>query len=317
MSGTPLDLTPFGPVLAAIGWLYWLVVLAVLVVAWWLPKMLWQKIAAVAIGIAAIYFVFVRPVQMRVQEQRQQQQAAGARLEESMALFKKRCEMAEEKITRTVENVDGIVWMRWREKARNDSDQFKLDDPYGHDCGLEGCIYQLLRPTSGATSNPDAAKLHTNGYKFVETVDPRDGRSYRFVGAIKQVLGVPNDEAFARHVETTGHGSIGNGSYLALERTPIEGLSARYGVTWDDISTREDREHWIAGSSIKVIDLQTKEVVAERTGYLIDTGQGSTSGFRSPWGWAKSYAPRCPPKVESTLDFAARVLKRSKQGEQS
>jgi hypothetical protein len=155
--------------------------------------------------------------------------------------------------------------------------------------------------------------LHSNGYKVVQTVDPRDGKAYRFTGVIKQVIGVPNDEAFARHVETTGHGSIGNGAYLALERAPIDGLSVRYGVTWDDISTREDREHWIAGSSIKVIDLQTREVVAERTGYLIDTGQGSTSGFRSPWGWAKSYAPRCPPKEESTLNFAARVLKPSTQ----
>lgn len=30
--------------------------------------------------------------------------------------------------------------------------------------------------------------------------------------------------------------------------------SARYGVTWDEISTRVDRAHWIVGSSLKIID---------------------------------------------------------------
>ena len=62
MSGTPLDLTPFGSVLNAIGWLYWLIAFAILGVAWWLPKVLWQKIAAVAIAVAAVHLVFVRPM---------------------------------------------------------------------------------------------------------------------------------------------------------------------------------------------------------------------------------------------------------------
>ena len=79
---------------------------------------------------------------------------------------------------------------------------------------------------------------------------------------------------------------------FTLDRAPIREFTARFGVEWNDISTREDREHWIAGSSLKVIDLQTNEVIAERVGYMIDRGQGSQAGGRSPWLFAEQFA--CP-----------------------
>lgn len=63
-------------------------------------------------------------------------------------------------------------------------------------------------------------------------------------------------------------------------------------MTWDDISTREEREYWIAGSSLKVIDLQTNQVIAERIGYMVDWAQGSRAGERSPWLFAADTA--CP-----------------------
>ena len=93
-------------------------------------------------------------------------------------------------------------------------------------------------------------------------------------------------------------------------------------VTYDDISTHEDRTFWIAGSSLKVIDLQTNEVIAERVGYMVDRGQGNQSGGRSPW----SYAPysACPSFVTApsgapnqlwqTRNFVHRILKPT-QGE--
>lgn len=292
MTGTPLDLTPFGGVLTAIGWLYWLIALALVVLALWLPKRPWQKLTATGIALLAVYFVFMRPVQMRVQEQHQQRQEATGKLEESMALFKKRCETAGEKITRTVENVDGVVWMKWREKisnADNFADQFKLNDPYGQDCGAEDCVASLLRVTAGATLNPEEAKRHGTGYRFVETTDPRDGLRYRYTARLEQGW---NPEAIDRYKKEKG-GELPSYSYqFKMSRVPIEKYSAGYGATWDDISTREDREHWIAGGSMKVIDLRTNEVVAERLGYMVDQGQGSQAGFRSPWLYAEYTA--CP-----------------------
>ncbi|MBL0209276.1 MAG: hypothetical protein IPP84_15475 [Propionivibrio sp.] len=79
---------------------------------------------------------------------------------------------------------------------------------------------------------------------------------------------------------------------FVLDEVPAPGPAPRYGVTYDDISTREERDYWIAGSSLKVIDLKTNEVMAERIGYMMDRGQGNTSGGRAPWLLAADHA--CP-----------------------
>ena len=113
---------------------------------------------------------------------------------------------------------------------------------------------------------------------------------------------------------------------FVLERVPASEQLPRYGVTFDDISTHEEREYWIAGSSLKVIDLQTNEVIAERIGYMVDLGQGSRAGGRSPWLFAADNA--CPdfqrfknPVVRTrgasnqawqTQDFVEKVLKPAK-----
>ena len=73
---------------------------------------------------------------------------------------------------------------------------------------------------------------------------------------------------------------------------------------------RKDREHWVAGGSLKVIDLHTKEIVAERVGYMIDQAQGIQAGGRSPWASAQQDA--CPPfPVVGESDF--RRLRRETQ----
>jgi hypothetical protein len=77
-----------------------------------------------------------------------------------------------------------------------------------------------------------------------------------------------------------------------LDKVPATGNELRYGVTYDDISTHEDREYWIAGSSLKVVDLKTNEVIAERIGYMVDWSQGATAGGNSPWLTATDAA--CP-----------------------
>jgi hypothetical protein len=107
--------------------------------------------------------------------------------------------------------------------------------------------------------------------------------------------------------------SFGLDKVLAPDPTP------RYGVTYDDISTCEERDYWIAGSSLKVIDLQTNEVMAERIGYMMDPGQGSNSGGRSPWLMAARYAcpkfgpekvgvPRSFYQAHQTRNFVEKIL---------
>lgn len=202
-------------------------------------------------------------------------------------LFKLRCTTAGENITRTVKDVEGIFLLKVRPTDINSSDQFRMDDPYGRDLGGEGYIksflkakhelqrrYRVLRNAS-PTVRPDEQV----GYSYVETVEPEGGQRYRYTAFVEQP-GKSDPTYLLEYFR------------VVLQKAAAPGATARYGVTYDDISTHEDRLAWIAGSSLKVIDLQTKEVIAERIGYMIDRGQGASSGGRSPWLLAASTA--CP-----------------------
>lgn len=202
--------------------------------------------------------------------------------------------------------------MKWREatsNADNFAAQFKLNDPYGSDCGAEDCIQNLLRATAGVELDPQRKLPHHKGYAWVESADPRDGQLIRYTLRIFR----PNDRDPKWIYD-----------YVTVElvKQPIEAYSARYGITWDDISTREDRDYWIAGGSIKVIDLRTNEVIAERIGYMMDRGQGSEAGFRSPWLLAAHTAcpsfdrseSNSPIKASQSRSYVFRVLS-FKQGE--
>lgn len=309
-TGTPLDLTPFGPVLQGLGILYWLLALAAAAFGYWLPKRLWAKLACTV----AVLVAFVYPVVTHVQQKHQQHDEAKAKLDAAMALFQERCKSAGEKISRTVENVDGIVWMKWRPNEVNHSEQFKLNDPYGHDCYGDECIKRLLRVTRGAELDPEEAKPYAKGYRFVETIDPGDGMKYRYVGVIKAIRQRTPDQ-IEQYKKNAGRDPGPDVYGFGLEREAIQQFTARYGVTWDDISTHEDREQWLAGGALRAIDLQTNEVIAERVGYLIDRGLGSQPQYRSLWAQARGTACPAITSERTTWTFATKVMQPTTQGE--
>lgn len=212
---------------------------------------------------------------------------ASARQKIAMAMFAERCQKAGEFIRRTVEDVDGIVLLKIRPPGTNYGDQFALTDPFGHDFGGDTYIRSFLRGhyqqglTGGPSPNAPPAVM---GYEYVDLVDPADGIRYRYTGHIEEPW------------QTNKSYSKGYTRFVA-QRVPAVTQAPRYGVTYDDISTREEREYWIAGSSLTVVDLSTGEVIAERIGYTVDRSQGSQAGSRSPWLWALDNA--CPSLLES------------------
>lgn len=255
---------------------------------------------------------------------------AQRRLQVAEEMFKERCKTSGEKIYKTVENVEGIFLMKVRSKEINFGDQFKLDDPYGRDFVGEAYFGSFLRGRYQFESKdiPVGAPSRL-GYRYVEAIDPQDGKRYRYTGAIRSV-GKMDPTAPNVQVDLKRDPNIDLNIYrFVLGKELATGTAPRYGVTYDDISTREEREYWIAGSSLKVIDLRTNEVMAERIGYMMDWAQGSRAGGRSPWLFAADIA--CPDfyrnyknlvrtgrsngsggQPNQTLDFAEKVLKPSK-----
>jgi hypothetical protein len=224
----------------------------------------------------------------------------------AFAAWEQRCKSAGEFIRQTVNDVDGIVVLKER-FGNNDQYQFVLDDPYGRDSVGNNYLLNFLR---GYYASETSRRI---GYRFVEAGDPAHGRAFRYTG---------------RHEEPwqTDKKYLKGYIRFVMDRTPIEAYSARYGVTFDDISTLEDRKLWIAGSSLKVIDLKTGAVMAERVGYMVDPGQGVTGGEGGvPWVRAAGYAcpdfnrntaapmpgPAAGAQPGQTLDFVQKVLKPS------
>lgn len=240
------------------------------------------------------------------------------RLAKAQAMFAERCKTAGEKIYRTVDNVEGIYLMKLR-PTQNFGGQFDLDDKYGRDVTGDGYIKSFLREVIAfetTSANRVGSPSKPIGYMYVEADDPVDGKRYRYTGSVKDVT----------HTSSVLTGGDGKTKFVSKEivlgRTPVDERMSRYGVTYEDISTHEEREHWIAGGVLKVIDLQTSEVIAERVGYMMDPGQGSMAGGRVPWLLATSHA--CPAfpgahsvaQIGQTDRFVEKVLKpKSAQGE--
>jgi hypothetical protein len=96
---------------------------------------------------------------------------------------------------------------------------------------------------------------------------------------------------------------------MKASRDPIKTVQSRYGYTWDDLSTREDRQYWVAKSRLQIVDLKTKEVIAERIGYVIEEGFGSKgeASGRMPWmftgggnyRWQRNF---CPAYTGGSID---------------
>jgi hypothetical protein len=188
-----------------------------------------------------------------------------------------------------VEGVEGVLLANLRPDKISDSSQYDSDDQYGFNVGGEEYIRYYLIGSKDLKSR----------YRFVEAT--QDSKRFRFTTSISAKA--------SYEYWTRGGGSV------AIDAKPIDDFSARYAIEWRDVSTKEDRESWIAGGSLKVTDRKTGEVIGERTGYLLETGFGNTGGQRSPWSWARYYAKSCPPLNDHNRVFVEKVLQPIKEDE--
>jgi hypothetical protein len=239
----------------------------------------------------------ILPIQ-GLQEIRAQQAKADEfkqRYEKAKALFDERCKTAGEKIYRTVEGVEGVFLMNLRNESVNFSDQYKQNDPYGYSGTGDDYIKLFIRGRSTVPTTigktVDSKNIVT--YNYAEAPSP-DGK-----GFVRYTTITPKEDS--ERITRNGGGTV------PITKTMVSQRSAKFGVAWSDISTKQDRDYWIAGGSLKIVDLSNNEVIAERIGYMFDKGLGNTAGGRSPWAFARDNA--CPTLDEKNFYFFDRVLK--------
>jgi len=221
----------------------------------------------------------------------------------AMEAFNERCKTAGEKIYRTVEGVEGLFVLKPRPEGINYGDQYRLTDPYGLDHTGLGYLESFLRGFYSKSTRPTMLTPPRNAYLYVDAIDATDGLRYRYTGRIEEPW--QSDKSFLKGYKR-----------FVMDKSLTSAEPPRYGVTFDDISTSEDRKLWIAGSSLRVVDIKTGEVIAERIGYMVDLAQGDKAQGRSPWLYAADNScPKFPgPHAFSsqpgqTEEFVEKVLK--------
>ena len=288
-----LELTGWGDILGGVVILYWL--LAIYLFRQSVRKSSTRFGKIVSGVVVALLFGFF-PLKSCVDEALYVRDHK-ARLAKAEAIFNERCKTAGERIYRTVDGVEGIMLVKLRpyyftrKMGYDPYDQGTLDPygnvgEYGHDDEYILSFF-LGRNDSGRLDKESREKT---GYRYADVRDPVDGQHYRYTA----------------HWWRNSKWDQETAPLLRLGRTPTSDPIPHYGVTFEDLTTQEERALWIAGGALKIVDLNTNEVLAERIGYMLDRGQGASIATRQPWTHAREWS--CP-RPAPARDFVEKILK--------
>ena len=134
------DLRQLYDLLYKLGPFFWLLLIAVPIMAIRVPKTRNGKIAAALVMLGLLAGCDTRaPVEKAQAAQvRQERQERQERLATAEAMFQERCKQAGEFIHRTAEDVEGVYLLKLRPGPINYGNQYRMDDPYGRDLTGEG-----------------------------------------------------------------------------------------------------------------------------------------------------------------------------------
>ena len=201
------------------------------------------------------------------------------RYEPAKARFDQLCQNAGEKIYRTADNVDGILLL----KVRGDDEKYQSN---------------RYNPRKDQMWEDAAIESEAAGENYIERFLPRlSMEPYDFADVIQK------DGSVIRYsMRRKEHSWI-------MDKQPNPHSRARYAVTYENDISWENRKHWIAGTTIKIIDTKTNELMAEKTMYAFVPELGYSKFEQNPNPWGRGM--RCPDEnsyEQKTVIFVSKVL---------
>ena len=202
------------------------------------------------------------------------------RYEPAKARFDRLCQNAGEKIYRTADNVDGILLL----KVRGDDEKYQSN---------------RYNPLKDQMWEDAAVQSESRRENYIKSFLPsRSNVFYSYVDVLQKNQSVIRYMAWSK-----------NGSWIVDKQTNPH-PRARYAVTYENDISWENRKHWIAGTTIKVIDTKTNELMAEKTMYAFVPELGYSKFEQNPNPWGRGM--RCPSGEsefeQRTVTFAIKVL---------
>jgi hypothetical protein len=272
------------------------------------------------------YFFFILPVFLAIADGVTVGSIIGINEKNALNEFERLCASnAGDKIYKAVKNVRGVLQIRARQPVIDNTrnDQYGMEDPYGDAQGdyekvegLVGISRKIERDTYYMGFGVNKGKKLFNsrnipfgkaGYWFVEQYSAKNNRER----PIRFML------TFTGNTADSGEYSISTEQKVidliySTKTLYVPSPKSRYGYLTEDISTKEMRDKWIGAGRIKIINLQTNEVLATRTGYIKGGGPYRSStpfSFAMRGNWYGSRT--CPdnPNSRGLLGFLHKVLK--------
>jgi hypothetical protein len=244
------------------------------------------------------------------QAERSARDAALARATKGKELFQEKCRtQAGEHIFRTVNDVQGIVLLKVRPE-RTDSelaDQMWPGAAFARESSGDWYINSFLgyeyAPVDSRTNTPIALTAQNRGYIAIDR-RPGGRPGYRYVDVVDKVNdGRTRYTLTERPRATSKVGSVD----VVLQRSAVTGPAPRYGVTFEDYVIPEERSLGVASSKVRVLDLETNEVLGELVRYAWSPSGPSPT---NPTPWLTAF--RCPDHAigtgEATRKFVDQVL---------
>jgi len=228
--------------------------------------------------------VFLFPKALVWQEERENAEKVAEwrkRYDPAKARFDQLCQNAGEKIYRTADNVDGILLL----KVRGDDEKYQSNrynprkDQMWEDAAVE--------------SEFDREAYVEEFFLWATSGLPR----YAYIDVIQK------DGSIIRYSTRREDRN------WVMDQQPTPHPRARYAVTYENDISWENRKHWIAGTTIKIIDTQTNELMAEKTMYAFVPELGYSKFEQNPNPWGRGM--RCPDEnsyEQKTVIFVSKVL---------
>ena len=262
-------------------WIHWGGMLLAMVVVWKIARVFfpqqhrwWGRIVVSL----AVMMAFVLPIALEYYKWKKAVEERRARYQAAEAVFKEQCKQAGEKIYKTVDNVEGVMLLKVRPNllsARYNpvfdpmwEDAAMASDPKGKNY-IASFLFEHSKTFGGF------------GYGYVDVLQA-DGTIIRYSGDWNI-----NDRPFDEEIN------------------PAQ--PARYAITYENNVNPALRQHWVAGTTIQVLDRQNNELLAEKIIFAFEPGLGSTVTARQPWVKREV----CPDEIRSkrtTFLFVNKVL---------
>ena len=258
----------------------------------------WKRLAAMAAALIAIpgaFYVLPR-LSIWAEQNTSEAREARTRYETAKAIFDERCKQAGEKIYRTASEVEGITLLNVYPESVSSSKYNPEQDPMwpgaalpqqiGEDSYINSFLGWSQKYEHNLEFSPNYSLLIKPKYHPKTNLHPYPTipyKNYAFVDVVRENNHFSRYQLYPEAEMTSDH-------YMFHQELKGIQETSRYAVRYESIVEPQDRQHWVAGAKVSIIDQENQEVMASKTWYAFAPSLAPMRNGPTAW----RHAMHCP-----------------------